>query len=96
MARVGFRTCDLAGGFGGSGQHLDYLLEGGGVGLDEGGRVRVGGVGSGHGFRGLGRRGRWWSVESIAVGAACAAVGGVAVWGGKRVWVRLSSRRGFH
>lgn len=47
----------LFGGVGGSGQHLNDLLEGGGVGLDEGCRVRVTGFGSGNGFR----------VESVVV-----------------------------
>lgn len=100
---VVFGTNDLVGGFGGTGEHLDDLLEGVGVGLDEGGRVRVSGVGSGHGFWGLGSWCCWGSLELesinvvvvvvVAVGAACA-----AVWGGQRVWVwiGLSSGRDFH
>lgn len=89
---VGFRR-GLLGGLRGSSEHLDYLLEGVGVGLDEGGRVRVGGFGSGDGFGRLRwlkpRWCRWWwrvwmmrrSLDSIAVAAAAAAtVCAVAVW----------------
>lgn len=73
----------VLGGLGRSGEHLYYLFEGGGVSLDEGGRVRVGGFGSGDGFGRLlmlvlvlvlgWRNWRRWGLESIAVGAAGAA-----------------------
>lgn len=74
-------------GFRGSCQHLNHLLEGGAVGLDERRRVRVGGFGSGEGLGRVGGRGgrarREWRelrvVEAIAAAAACAAVGAVAV-----------------
>jgi len=78
---------DLFRGFRGSRQHLDNLLEGGAVGLDERCRVRVSGFGSGHRLRrvrGGGRR-AWRErrelrvVEAIAAAAATAAVGAVAV-----------------
>ena len=83
----GFRR-GLLSGFGGAGEHLNDLFEGGGVSLDEGGRVRVGGFGSGVGFRGLGSwgcRGSSAVEVVVAVRAACAAVGAVAVWGGKQI-----------
>ncbi|KAF7803437.1 VQ motif-containing protein 4 [Senna tora] len=52
------RRRGLLGGVGGSGEHLDHLLEGGRIGLHERRRVRAPRFGSGHGFRSLRRRGR--------------------------------------
>ncbi|GFZ06209.1 VQ motif-containing protein [Actinidia rufa] len=72
LGRVGFGCGGVLGCFGGSGEHLDDLLEGVSVGLDEG-RVRVVGFGSGDGF-GSGCRGG-------AAAAACTVGGAVAVWG---------------
>ncbi|CAL9109804.1 unnamed protein product, partial [Musa acuminata var. zebrina] len=64
---------------GGARQHLDYLLEGTSVGLDEGGGVRIGVDGSGHGrgSEGHGRRGCRCGHPVAAAAAATAAGGGV-------------------
>lgn len=56
-SQVGFGG-GLLDGVGGSGEHLDDLLEGESVGLDEGRRVRAARFGSGHGFRSLRQRRR--------------------------------------
>ena len=67
----------------GSGEHLDHLLEGRGVCLNEGCRVRIR-FGSGNGFRSW----RLLLVETIAVAATAAAtVGAVAVWRWYQTWV---------
>ncbi|WCJ27053.1 hypothetical protein M5689_008828 [Euphorbia peplus] len=87
---MGFRRWVSGGGgggsgggwFGGSGEHLDDLFEGGSVSLDEGGRVGVGRFGSGDGFRGeeLRRRRRWRSwVAGKVGGRGAAAAAGTAV-----------------
>lgn len=72
----------LLGGFRGSGEHLHYLFEGGGISLDEGSGIGIYGLGSSDGFWRvqvqLRRRRRWgrWrhELDSIA-GAATAATG---------------------
>ena len=70
----------LLSGFRGAGEHLDDLLEGGGVGLDEGGRVWVGGFGSGR--DGLGSRNRSRRLVVVVVVVVVEVVGdGVAVGG---------------
>ncbi|KAI9102963.1 hypothetical protein K1719_023402 [Acacia pycnantha] len=74
-----------SGGFGGSGEHLDDLLEGGSIGLDEGGGIRVFGFGSGNGF---GRVNAIVVVVVVAAGSG-ATVGAEATRGRKerrRVW----------
>lgn len=88
LGRVGF-------GVGGSGEHLDDLFEGEGVGLYEGGRVRAVGLGSGDGFGCGGGLWWWWWVEPIAAGAAAGCAGG-AVAVGRWVSVFLEFGRGFH
>lgn len=92
--RIGdwFGSRGLFGCLRGSGEHLDHLLEGGGVCLNEGCRVRIR-FGSGNRF------GSWRVVESIAVAATAAAtVGAVAVWRWYETWVLPFQRfwRVFH
>lgn len=82
----------LRGCFGGAGEHLDDVFEGGGVSLDEGGRIRVSVDGSwGRRFgRRCRRSGRSWDRTTVVVGAATTA----GVWGRDlpvlEIWV------GFH
>lgn len=81
-------------GVGGAGEHLHHLLEGGGVGLDEGGGVGAAvGVRSGYGgFRG---GGVGWGGGAEVEGGAIAAAGGaaIAVWGVRRRWMVFPLRR---
>lgn len=99
----GFRVLSgggLLGGFRGSGEHLNDLFERGGIGLDEGGRVRIDGFGSSDGLGRVQLQLRRWrhELDSIA-GAATAAAAVCHAAAGRReerrrVFVVIG--RGFH
>lgn len=84
-------------GLGRPGEHLDYLLEGGRVGLDKGGRARIGVFRSSHGARGALRQLAvliCWTVRvrrgcDVGGGSAAGAAGGAVACGGRqeRKWV---------